>query len=211
MLIQLREQHSTIDATLLMEDGVAMLDKENPDPEWIQVSDAGVLEVNGLYKRAPGPKQTIGDAAKAPHKALSQSNVGIDQSIEDKNLQLRLLLEGDVTNVDLSALGINLMKQLHSSEHMRWHNGQYTLVLEPWGIEVDGIATPKKQRYAIFSDKQGVTGYMPYYEAFQSDATGSISRAATDHGHKWEWSLGPAGIHPPPRVQPFFWQGGFTP
>jgi len=182
-----------------MDSDGAVLD---PRPEWIQVSDAGVPEVNGLYKRAAG--WTVPEGDNVRHATVPEAPVQ-DAAIDTD--QMQLLMKGDLMKVDLVALGINMNP--HWLELMRWENGKYTLLLEPWGLPMKGIQTTQKQRFAIFSDVNGVTGYMPYYEAFPAKKTAKDSAA---HSNKmWEWSLGPAGVDPPPRVKPFLWQGGFLP
>jgi len=175
-----------------MADELATLGPQSPD--WLQVSDAGVDGANGLYKRADG--WHFSDEAIVEGFG-NESHEEADDSDDD---QYKLLVS-------------------HAGEYggkpypfalMCWQSGKYTLLFEPWGLPAPGGTAVKARRFVIFADALGVPGYEPYYQAFQiCEQWGPDD--ADEHRRDWMWTVGPAGIYPPPCVKPFTWQGGYTP
>eukprot|EP00747_Dinoflagellata_sp_TGD_P016814 gnl/TRDRNA2_/TRDRNA2_125384_c1_seq2.p1 gnl/TRDRNA2_/TRDRNA2_125384_c1~~gnl/TRDRNA2_/TRDRNA2_125384_c1_seq2.p1 ORF type:complete len:186 (+),score=19.10 gnl/TRDRNA2_/TRDRNA2_125384_c1_seq2:270-827(+) len=178
------------------------------NPEWIQVSDAGLHSVNGLYKCAPGwahGKQDCtgpGSLSKSDSPPAGRRRADTDEDSDEE--QYRFL-----------AWNAAEYSKPYPFAFMCWENGDHILLFEPWNLPEPGGDTVKSRRFVIFADAYGVNGFEPYYQAFQVDEGAECKESSGNGGRgqrsDWVWMTGPAGISPPPRVKPFVWDGGWQP
>lgn len=187
-------------------------------PDWMRVSDAGLGEVNGLYRLEMSSAGTDGlesssfaelagtvvemrTQPSADSGNLDKSSLKDDRDLGDEDEDDRLFRQMMKEELaDLKAiLGESENSQTYDFGLACWRNGPYTLLLEPWGLPRRGGGPLCAFRWLLFADSLGVNGYVPYYEAFQFDPLTGQSR----HSDDWWWITAPHGVHPAPLVQPF--------